>query len=158
MADSTHASPSGQASSRHPAWWLLGIAGAAALAVILYLVLMPIALVLNWSSHGDDVERQQFDRERQSATEAGTRLRAAAVDGELTDPEIAQAAGRLWSVERSSQELRVSTGYRPEAPIGAERCYVVVLSLPLGPATKNSLAVAPSCPRGPAVVPTPAAA
>jgi hypothetical protein len=157
MTDSTHASPSGWSRSRHLVWWLLGIAGAAALAVLLYSVLLPIGLVQNWSNHRDDVEQRQFDRDRQSAVEAGGRLRAAAVDGELTDLEIAQAAGRLWSVERTAQELRVSTGYRPEAPIGVERCYVVVLSLPLGPATRNSLAVAPSCPHGPAVVPTPGA-
>jgi hypothetical protein len=145
-------SPSRGSRNSRLLWWLLGIPAAAALIVSLLVVLKPIVLLQNASNHVDDVERRDAEQYHRSALTAQDRLRAAAADGELTDFEIADAAGRLWSVQRTAQHLRVVTGY-PAEP-ASPGCYAVDLPLPLGPATKGTLTVATPCPTGPAVAPT----
>jgi hypothetical protein len=153
MTDSFSRPPSGRSrSSHHLLWWLLGIVGAVALVVGLFLLVTPIVLLQNWSSHGDEVEQAQAEQDRQSALSAQDRLRAAAADGGLTDLEIADAVGRLWSIQRTSQQIRVTTGYHAAEPVAG--CYVLVLTVPLGPSSKGSLEVGTPCPRGPALAPT----
>src|SRR5690242_10016424 len=100
MAVSFQGSPAGSPGSRRGLWWLLGIAAAAALLVILYPVLVPIGILLNMSSRADDVEKAQLQRDRQQAIHAQERLRAAAVDGQLTDSEIAKVVGWHSPVDR----------------------------------------------------------
>ena len=152
MTDSFSGPPSGRSRSSHALlWWLLGIVGAAGLIVGLFVLVTPIALLLNQSSHRDEAEQAQAAQERQSALAAQDRLQAAATDGGLTDVEIADAVGRLWSVQRTPQQIRVTTGYHAAASVG---CYVLVLNVPLGPSSKGSLEVGTPCPSGPASVPT----
>ncbi len=139
----------GPARSRRYLWWLLGIAGATALVVSLYLGLLPVLLILNWANRADQMEQSEIDWQRQSATKVQVRLQAAAVDGELTAPEITKAVGKLWPIERTADEIRVPTSHHTAVP----GCSLVVLTLPLGPATKSSLVNAP-CPTESVPVPS----
>ena len=133
-------------------WWLVGIPVAAALLVGLAVLLTPAILFSSLASHADDRERAQAAQDRASAIAAQWRLHEAAEDGDLTDLEIAEAAGRLWSVQRTPQQIRVTTGYPAVDRPGA--CYVLVLPLPVEPGSKSSLEVGSPCPSGPAVPPS----
>jgi hypothetical protein len=145
-------SPPARSRISHPLRWLLGTAGSAALAVGLFIVLSPVALLQNAANHMGTREQAEAEQDRASAVTALERLRAAAADGELTNAEITNAAGRLWSAKRTPDHLHVTTGYR--VTFESPDCWAVDLTLPLGPASSSSLTKPSPCPTGPAVAPT----
>jgi hypothetical protein len=125
--------------------WLLGIACTAALLAAITVYALPAIVFLHWSTMGDEREDQRLDFERRQAIAAEGQLRAAALDGKLTDAELERSLGGNWALARDQRTVRVTTALQATRGPYPEPCYTLVLTLPLGSTTLASHVVSPSC-------------
>lgn len=92
--------------------------------------------------HQHTINDQSVAYARGLADRSQERLTSAATDGSLTDTEISEAVGRMWTIERSAGRWAVTTRF-PTA--GNDLCFRFDVALPLGPDTRVTHAELPTC-------------
>jgi hypothetical protein len=117
-------------------FWL-GVISIAATVLFLSLVAL---FFYEWSKGAERQDIWELANARDNAAQAEQPLRAAALDGTLTDTEIATVLHDPWVVSRSTTEVRVVK--RLDWGLA---CSVYIVSLPLGPQTQVRRAEVPSC-------------
>jgi hypothetical protein len=127
-------------------WWLvLGVVVFVALSPLLYFMLV----YFSWS-HNDLGSDSPSNAERVAAR--ASRIQELVRDGTLTDRDIQSAGIFGWVREENASELRLTTDLASEGR-RTEPCYLVIITVPLGPNSKVLLVPDHPC-ADPAVVPS----
>jgi hypothetical protein len=147
MTDVREGQPDGQVRRPHRRtvrWWV-GIVLTAALLAALVRVLIPVGLVLGWSSQRDERDQAELATQRRSAEEALGRLQTASEDGELTYGEIVEAGVGILAISRTDSQIRVTSAY--SATFGADAtCYVLIVNTPPSSRTTPAALEMARCP------------
>jgi hypothetical protein len=107
-------------------------------ATVLFFTLVAL-FFYNWQKSGEEYDRWAQARDRKIAADAEQPLRAAALDGTLTETEIAAVLSYPWTISRSSHEIRVNK------PLSGTVCTVYTFPLPIGPQAQVKRTEVPSC-------------
>jgi hypothetical protein len=112
------------------------------LVIVVSVLFIAFMLIVahEWASSRKEADRRELAHARQIAAEAEQPLRAAALDGTLTDTEIAAVLLDPWTVSRSAREIRVTK----RLYVGPS-CTVYTVSLPIGPQAQLRRSEVPSC-------------